>query len=155
MESYLYIKGTFTLHYTGTVTRMICWDNWSEQRKGNVNLSSPITKVKPHSPLLVIKVPLAAFILFCWDIAQFCILWGCFGNNQKTYLLAPESHNALWCLFPSKTIKAHSSADFLCRCTISVSSLTILFTVLSTGIKHQVITICICNSLTSMWPVFS
>ena len=40
-----------------------------------------------------------------------------------------------WCLFPIKTIRVHSSADFLCRWTISVSSLAVLFTVLSTGIS--------------------
>ena len=43
--------------------KMSCCDNWSEQRNGKVNCSSLILNVRLHSPLFLIKEPLAALIL--------------------------------------------------------------------------------------------
>ena len=46
------------------VTQNDLLDNWYEQRKGNVNLSSPITNVKSHSSLLVIKSAIDSYYFY-------------------------------------------------------------------------------------------
>ena len=43
--------------------KIISCDNWSEQRKQNVNFTLLILSVVSHSSLLLMKVPLSALIL--------------------------------------------------------------------------------------------
>ena len=120
------------------------WDNWSEHRNGNLNVSWPIVKEISHSPLFLMNVPLAAFNLM--SLVKRSDLN--FGEillqhlYEITHLHAPESHRALNDLLPALTITAHSFWDFLLIWTFSVS--VWVFTLLSIKFSKLLSQIWVC-----------